>query len=342
MGVLLPIVFIVGERFFVRGPVAARGSISAYYHSSMRDLFVGGLTVIAFMLATYLAGQISRPDYWLSSLAAIGLMTLVVFPTGRPGLADGVPRCGDVPDLPGCSAMQDRFGETTVATVHFTGAAVFIVSLALISFYWARREQAHALRDQAGPLTTSLGGWSLDARTRDAAPAVSATGTSLRIESPENTARRQEWTLFLPREDLRSISVEANAGAADLDVTGALLQSLSIQANAADTRIIAADADIASMDIQANAARSRITAGGDGAILIEANASSVELCVPPTASLAITVKDGVGLVTNLDEVPGMTQGGDTWQRAGTGGPSIVVQLEGNLSTFTLDPEEGCA
>lgn len=153
-GVLLPIVFIVGERFFVRGPVAARGSISAYYHSSMRDLFVGGLTVIAFMLATYLAGQISRPDYWLSSLAAIGLMTLVVFPTGRPGLADGVPRCGDVPDLPGCSAMQDRFGETTVATVHFTGAAVFIVSLALISFYWARREQAHALRDQAGPLTT--------------------------------------------------------------------------------------------------------------------------------------------------------------------------------------------
>lgn len=195
---------------------------------------------------------------------------------------------------------------------------------------------------QAGPLTTSLGGWSLDARTRDAAPAVSATGTSLRIESPENTARRQEWTLFLPREDLRSISVEANAGAADLDVTGALLQSLSIQANAADTRIMAADADIASLDVQANAARSRITAGGDGAILIEANASSVELCVPPTASLAITVKDGVGLVTNLDEVPGMTQGGDTWQRAGTGGPSIVVQLEGNLSTFTLDPEEGCA
>lgn len=153
-GVLLPIAFIVGERFFLRGPVDARGSISAYYHSSMRDLFVGGLTVIAFMLATYLAGQISRPDYWLSSLAALGLMTLVVFPTGRPGLADGVLRCGEAPDLPGCSAVQDRFGEATTATVHFTGATVFIVSLALISFYWARREQAHALRDRPGPLTT--------------------------------------------------------------------------------------------------------------------------------------------------------------------------------------------
>jgi hypothetical protein len=41
-------------------------------------------------------------------------------------------------------------------------------------------------------------------------------------------------------------------------------------------------------------------------------------------------------------VPGLGQVGDTWQRTGTGGPSIVVQLEGNASTFTLDPEEGCA
>jgi hypothetical protein len=195
---------------------------------------------------------------------------------------------------------------------------------------------------QAGPVTTSLGGWSLDAWTRDAAPIVSSTGTSLRIESPENTARRQEWTLFLPREDVRSISVQANAGAADLDVTGALLQSLNIQVNAADTRVNATDADITSLNVQANAARSRITAGGDGAILIEANASSVELCVPPTAALAITVKDGFALVTNLADVPGLGQVGDTWQRTGTGGPSIVVQLEGNASTFTLDPEEGCA
>jgi hypothetical protein len=195
---------------------------------------------------------------------------------------------------------------------------------------------------QAGRLTTALGGWSLDAWTRDAAPSVSATGTSLRIASPENTARRQEWTLFLPREDVRSISVEANAGAADLDVSGALLQSLSIQANAADTRVNATDADITSLSIQANAARSRITAGGDGAILIQANASSVDLCVPPSAALAITVKDGFALVTNLSDVPGLVQDGDTWQRTGTGGPSIVVQLDGNASTFTLDPEEGCA
>ena len=104
---------------------------------------------------------------------------------------------------------------------------------------------------------------------------------------------------------------------------------------------MAADADIGSLSVQANAARARITAGGDGAILLEVNASTVELCVPPTAGLTVVVKDGFAFVTNLDERD-LTQTGDTWQRTGSGGPTILVQLEGNFSTFTLDPEGGCA
>ena len=112
--------------------------------------------------------------------------------------------------------------------------------------------------------------------------------------------------------------------------------------NAADSRIDATDADIAALNVQANAARSRITAGGDGTIIIEANASSVELCVPASATLTVTVQDGFALVTNLDDAPGLTKSGTTWHRAGTGGPTILVQVDGNASTFTLDPEEGCA
>lgn len=54
--------FIIGEAFFLRAGVQVRGSISAYYHTSMRDLFVGGLTVVGFMLLTYMAGRKNRPD----------------------------------------------------------------------------------------------------------------------------------------------------------------------------------------------------------------------------------------------------------------------------------------
>src|SRR6266581_3942857 len=57
LGVLLPIVFIVGEAAYLRGGVHVRGSLSAYYHTSMQDIYVGGLCVIAFLLITYMAGE---------------------------------------------------------------------------------------------------------------------------------------------------------------------------------------------------------------------------------------------------------------------------------------------
>ena len=82
IGVVLPLLFIIGEAFIGAG-VHVRGSISAYYHSPMRDVFVGGLVVISFLLARYRAGQKSRADSTLSTVAGISLLLVVVFPTGR-------------------------------------------------------------------------------------------------------------------------------------------------------------------------------------------------------------------------------------------------------------------
>jgi hypothetical protein len=136
-------VFIVVEWFFLAGKVRVRGSISAYFHTGARDVFVGGLCVIAFMLTTYLAGQFRRPDYWLSSIAGVALLLVVFFPTGRPDVAATGPFCGAVPQPPGCAALQQALGEKAVATVHFVAAMVFILCLAVISWYWARREDAY-------------------------------------------------------------------------------------------------------------------------------------------------------------------------------------------------------
>jgi hypothetical protein len=142
LGLALPIFFIIGEASIARS-VHFRGSISAYYHSPMRDIFVGGLCVIGFLLIMYLAGQgrDNRSDRRLSTWAGIALLAVVFFPTTRPGVPDGAPLCGDTPDpLPGCSTLQHQLGETPVAFVHYTAASLFVVFLACICFYWARRD----------------------------------------------------------------------------------------------------------------------------------------------------------------------------------------------------------
>jgi hypothetical protein len=143
LGILLPLVFIIGETVFLRGGVHVRGSLSAYYHTSMRDLFVAGLCVIGFFLATYLSGEPRTADFRLSLVAGLAVLGVAFFPTMRPHLLPSAPRCGVTPMPDGCSPIQQQLGERLVAGVHFTFAAVFILSLALICFVFAKREQDH-------------------------------------------------------------------------------------------------------------------------------------------------------------------------------------------------------
>lgn len=141
IGILLPFVFIIGETYFLRGGVHVRGSLSAYYHSSMRDLFVAGLCVTGFLLATYMAGQRKTLDFWLSLVAGVTVIGVAFFPTSRPGQMNDAPRCGTTPMPAGCSPVQQQLGETLTATIHFVCAAVFILSLAAIAFLFAYREK---------------------------------------------------------------------------------------------------------------------------------------------------------------------------------------------------------
>lgn len=72
LGVLLPLVLVIiaGER----------ESISAFYHSPARDVFVGWLTLIAGCLAAYRG--FDAADKWCARVAAIGLFALTYSPTG--------------------------------------------------------------------------------------------------------------------------------------------------------------------------------------------------------------------------------------------------------------------
>jgi hypothetical protein len=159
MGILLPFILIVGEVYFLRGGVHVRGSLSAYYHTSMRDIFVAGLCVIGFLLITYMSGLTRTWDFWLSLVAGVALLFVVFFPTRRPGLSQDAPLCGTTPEPGGCSPVQQQFGENLVAGVHFAGAVVFILSLAWISFLFARREKKY--RSEPMARVQRICGWTI-------------------------------------------------------------------------------------------------------------------------------------------------------------------------------------
>lgn len=148
IGVLLPTLLFMAEWLFLRGAVSVRGSLSAYYHTSARDLFVAALCVTGVMLLTYMAAQASTWDFWLSSVAGLAVLGVAFLPTKRPVLSDTGPLCGPdaVPAPPGCTQLQQAFGEAAVASVHYVCAGIFILSLAAICFLFARRELKHGDR----------------------------------------------------------------------------------------------------------------------------------------------------------------------------------------------------
>jgi hypothetical protein len=141
LGVLLPVALVAGEAVGVPGPVRVRDSLSAYYATPLRDLFVGVLCVIAVLLATYLAGQPRSWDFLLSLTAGAALLVVVAFPIDRSGLPPGAPPCGSTPQPPGCSPVQQALGEAVTAHVHEAAAAVAFLALAALSFVFARRER---------------------------------------------------------------------------------------------------------------------------------------------------------------------------------------------------------
>ena len=117
----------------------------------MQDVFVGGLCVIGFLLATYMAGEARTWDFWASLIAGLAVLGVVFFPTTRSGLPAGAPACGSVPEPSGCSAVEQTLGEHQTAVIHGACAIVFILFLAVMSFLFATSEVLSSKDRPRGP-----------------------------------------------------------------------------------------------------------------------------------------------------------------------------------------------
>lgn len=127
IGVILPFALMLIDGLWFGGEPFFRSSLSAYYYSGMRDVFVGALSALGIFLVTYKVAEINL-DNTLSITAGIAVLIVALFPTGRPG------------DSTSLTSLQDRLGESVVQCIHFTAAALFIASLAVLSYYFGERE----------------------------------------------------------------------------------------------------------------------------------------------------------------------------------------------------------
>jgi len=113
IGIMLPFTLVTGVILIFRERMIMH-SISHYYYSGMRDVFVGALWAIALFLFFYRGydnwGKINW-DNWLSSLAGLFAIGIAMFPTTESGPTD------------------------TTGLIHFVCAAIFFVILALFSMF---------------------------------------------------------------------------------------------------------------------------------------------------------------------------------------------------------------
>jgi drug/metabolite transporter (DMT)-like permease len=126
LGILLPLLVTVMARVF--GQTGCQPSISAYFHTTAREVFVGVLAVVGAFLISYKG--FDSTDSRASNLAGVAALCVAAFPC-KSGLAG--PKIG-IFQLP----------QAWSNPIHFLTAAVLFATLAGISAFLFTRTDAPA------------------------------------------------------------------------------------------------------------------------------------------------------------------------------------------------------
>lgn len=126
IGTLLPVVLIAGNVIFFT--TSLPGSMSGYYYTHMRDVFVGALCALGVFLVAY-AGY-DEVDRWITNIAGLCAIGVAFFPT-KPAVC-ATDACA-VPSVRHLSAGQQAVGD-----VHLVFAVVTFVALGLMALRFAK------------------------------------------------------------------------------------------------------------------------------------------------------------------------------------------------------------
>lgn len=131
VGLLLPVALIAVD-FGTSGEycVRVRDSLSVYYHSGARDIFVIGLGIVGFLLFSYKLNRRSAANA-LSTVAGVAAIAVAAFPTRLPGPIPAG-ECGAGAAPPVATPLQLAFGADRTGLVHAIAALVVFVMFALM------------------------------------------------------------------------------------------------------------------------------------------------------------------------------------------------------------------
>jgi hypothetical protein len=204
IGIALPLLLVLVDAAFLAAEAEVRGSMSAYYHSPARDLFVGGLAAVGVVLISYLWWRWDTWDFWLSALAGLAVIGVAAFPTGRFGIKASATSCTEITaaGVP-CVPLQEYFGEGRVAVFHVVATVLVVASFAALCLVFALRDfgygaAAHRLMNNASTLLGVLNVWRATRRTGLAAHLRNAPRTILYALCLIGVLGGALWALFGP------------------------------------------------------------------------------------------------------------------------------------------------
>jgi hypothetical protein len=141
LGIALPFLLVFIDKLAFHGDPFPRDSLSVYYYSGMREVFVVILATTGFFLIAYKITE-KNLDNTLSLIGGLAAITIALFATGRPSAIFSF-----TPFTP----LQNLIGEDWTKWIHFGASAVFIGALGGISILFGRREAERPEHDNKLP-----------------------------------------------------------------------------------------------------------------------------------------------------------------------------------------------
>ena len=179
-------------------------------------------------------------------------------------------------------------------------------------------------------------------------PRVEASGTSVSIESPDNSflqdSGRNTWTVGVPKTPQVGLGLTLNAGRGTADLAGASINSASLTVNAGSFRLDLGNAErLGDVNATVNAGDATISLpAGDRSANLSLNAGSLELCLPADAPVRIRWSGALGS-NDLDDA-GLTElEDDTWVSAGfiETAAHLELRVSANAGSFDLTIGGAC-
>jgi hypothetical protein len=209
-----------------------------------------------------------------------------------------------------------------------------------------------------GELTATRDGdsrWSVNAmHAQGDAPTIAGDPSSLSVRQDDQGSQvlvfgplsRNDWGIQLPNAPTVGLDVTLNAADATIDLGGGPLDSVDGAFNATSVRLSMAAAtapDTARVNLAFNASSASVSFPAGSLVAdVDANLSSVTLCVPAAAPLRVELD--ATLSSDDLEAAGLEQRGEGWQTADydTASARVDLTVSSAVSTLTFQRPEVCS